>query len=259
MRLSSRDSERFLRFATALSDRARQILRDKPPGQVEASLKADGSYVSAADRDIEAAWREAIHKEFPDHGMIGEEYPSEGGGSPWQWVLDPIDGTDNFVHGIITFGTLVSLRHEAEAIVGVVDHPALDVRFHAAQGLGAWRNGQAVRIVDRPEASSPIIVATAPENFAKGGRAEVFATLCAQFPNLRIYRDCFAHGCVFQGSAAAMVDWHARLWDVSAAEAITLEAGGVYTRLDGAPDRYQVVFGRPSVVSQIVAAVTVRI
>ena len=61
---------------------------------------------------IEAAWREAIHREFPDHGLIGEEYPACAAESAWQWVLDPIDGTDNFVHGIVTFGTLVSLRHE---------------------------------------------------------------------------------------------------------------------------------------------------
>ncbi len=259
MKLSSQDSGRFLRFATTLSDLARRILRDRPLGEIEVSLKADGSYVSAADRDIEAAWRVAIHNEFPDHGLIGEEYPAEAGGSPWQWVLDPIDGTDNFVHGIMTFGTLVSLRHEGEAIVGVVDHPALDVRFRAAQGVGAWRNGEALRIIDRPEAASPIIAATAPENFAKGGSAEVFTRLCAGFPNLRIYRDCFAHGCVFQGSAAAMVDWHARLWDVSAAEAITREAGGAYVRLGGASDRYQVVFGRPGTVSRIVAAVAADI
>lgn len=258
MTLSSRDRDRFLRFATTLSDLARRILRNRPHGEVDVSLKADGSYVSAADRDIEALWREAIHKEFPDHGLVGEEYPAEGGGSPWQWVLDPIDGTDNFVHGIMTFGTLVSLRHEGQAIVGVVDHPALDVRFHAAQGAGAWRNGEAVWINDRPEAASPIIAATAPENFAKAGNAEIFTMLCALFPNVRIYRDCFAHGCVFQGSAAAMVDWHARLWDVSAAEVMTREAGGAYVRLDGTPDRYNVVFGRPSIVSQIVAAVTDR-
>ena len=256
MTLSNQDRKRFLRFAMTLSDRARQILGDRPRGEVEVSLKADGSYVTAADRDIEAVWREAIHKEFPDHGLIGEEYPAEGGGSSWQWVLDPIDGTDNFVHGIMTFGTLVSLRHEGRAVVGVVDHPALDVRFHAAQGAGAWRNGEAVQIIDGPEAASPIIVATAPENFAKAGDTEIFTRLCVEFPNLRIYRDCFAHGCVFQGSAAAMVDWHARLWDISAAEVITHEAGGTTVRLDGPPDRYQVVFGRPGIVSRVVAAVT---
>lgn len=256
MALSSQDGERFLRFATTLSDLARRIVRARPADGVEVSLKVDGSYVTTADRDIEAAWREAIHKEFPDHGLIGEEYPAEGGGSPWQWVLDPIDGTDNFVHGIMTFGTLVSLRHEGQAVVGVVDHPALDVRFRAAQGVGAWRNGQAIRITDGPEAATPIIAATAPENFAKAGSGDIFAMLCAGFPNLRIYRDCFAHGCVFQGSAAAMVDWYARLWDVSAAEAITRAAGGAYARLGGAPDRYQVVFGRPGMVSRIVAAVT---
>ncbi len=258
MALSSQDRERFLRFATTLSDLARRIVQARPAGAVEVSLKADGSYVTAADRDIEAAWREAIHKEFPGHGLIGEEYPAEGGGSPWQWVLDPIDGTDNFVHGIMTFGTLVSLRHEGQAVVGVADHPALDVRFRAAEGLGAWRNGTAIRITDSPEASAPIIAATAPENFAKAGSGNIFTMLCAGFPNLRIYRDCFAHGCVFQGSAAAMVDWHARLWDVSAAEAITRAAGGAYVRLGGAPDRYQVVFGRPGMVSRIVAAVTAR-
>lgn len=253
--LDTADSQRFLRFAHSLADTARDILQDLRVEKMEVSLKADGSYVSVADTRIEAAWREAIRKEFPDHGLIGEEYPAWAADSPWQWVLDPIDGTDNFVHGIATFGSLISLRHEDFPVLGIVDHPLLDVRFSAAQGLGARRNGQTLRIEDGQDAAPPIVAVTAPENFANGQRMDVFCALAARFPNIRIYRDCFAHSCVLQGSAAAMVDWHVRLWDVAAAEAIVKEAGGAYVRLGGSPDRYQVVFGRPSTVSAITAMV----
>ena len=137
--------------------------------------------------------------------------------------------------------------------MGIIDHPLLDVRFTAAQGLGAKRNGKAIQIKDQDDAAPPIVMVTAPENFAKVQKMDTFCSLATQFPNMRIYRDCFAHSCVLQGSAAAMVDWHARLWDVSVAEAITREAGGAYERLGGPEDRYQVVFGRPKVVAAIAA------
>lgn len=251
--LPARDRRQFLVFANALADQARALLGTYAPGAVAVSVKADGSYVSEADTGIEAAWREAIGRRFPDHGLIGEEYPAEGAGRPWQWVLDPIDGTDNFIHGISTFGTLVSLRHEGQAVLGVIDHPRLDVRFSGAIGLGVTRNNVPIVIGERHEAGPPIVVTTAAENFAAQGRMDAFCAVTRRFPNIRIYRDCFAHGLVLAGSAAAMLDFHVRLWDVSAAEALVCEAGGLFMGLDGPAERYQVVFGRPQTVREIAA------
>ncbi len=250
-RISAADGRRFLRFALSLADLARRLLADTALGESDIAIKADGSYVSTADRRIEAAWREAIAADFGDHDLVGEEYPPEARGSAWEWVLDPIDGTDNFVHGVPTFGTLIALRHEGLPVLGVIDHPRLDLRVSAACGLGASCNGRDMRIAGRSERGTPMVVATAPENFAKGGRPELFCRLAGAFPNLRVYRDCYAHSAVLQGAAAVAVDWHARLWDVCAAWAIALEAGGAFVALDGPPGRYQVVFGRPAAVAAV--------
>jgi len=251
------DRARFLRFAHQLADRARLFLKGLDPDERQVSLKADGSYVSAADKQIEALWREAITREFPDHGVVGEEYLAVGADSPWQWILDPIDGTDNYVHGLPTFGSLIALRYEDRPILGLIDHPALDLRLSAVEGLGAFCGGRLLRIRDEREAGLPILMVTAPENFAKGEGMDVFCRLAGAFPNMRIYRDCFAHSAVLQGQAAAMVDWNVQVWDVAAAEAIVKEAGGAYVRLPGgSAERYRVVFGRPQVVDAIVALIT---
>ncbi len=250
--LSAKDMRTLLTFAVSLSDEARRILRDLPRAQLGITQKPDGSTVTTADTAIEAAWREMIRKGFPGHGLIGEEYPASGGESPWQWVLDPIDGTDNFAHGLPTFGTLVSLRHEGEAVLGIIDHPHLGIRFAGARGLGVTRNGDPVRISLKDE-PMPIVALTAPENFAAGGRFDLFCHLARHFPNTRIYRDCFAQGMVLQGSIAAMVDFHVKLWDISAAEALVTEAGGVFVRLDACTERQQVAFGQRHVVDAMVA------
>ncbi len=245
------DSRRFLRFAFSLADLARRLLAEIPVGETDIMVKADGSYVSAADRRIEAAWREAIAGQFGDHDVVGEEYPAQRRGSAWEWVLDPIDGTDNFVHAMATFGTLVALCHEGLPVLGVIDHPRLDLRVSAAYGLGASCNGRPVRVADRNERGAPIVIATAPENFVKGGRPELFGRLATAYPNLRVYRDCYAHSVVLQGQGAVAIDWHAQLWDVCAAWAIAREAGAAFVRLGGPAGRYQVVFGRPAAVAAV--------
>ncbi len=255
-RISAADSRRFLRFALSLADLGRRLVAETPLSEADIAVKADGSYVSVADQRIEAAWREAIAANFGDHDLTGEEYPPEGRGSAWEWVLDPIDGTDNFVHGVPTFGTLIALRHEGHPVLGVIDHPRLDVRVSAACGLGASCNGQALRVADREEAGTPMVMATAPENFVKGGRGELFCRLAGAYPNLRVYRDCYAHSAALRGQGAVAIDWHAKLWDVCAAWAVALEAGAAFESLDGPPGRYQVVFGRPAAVAAVKALLT---
>ena len=252
-RIGEADSRRFLHFAWSLADLARRLLAETPITETDIAVKADGSYVSTADQRIEAAWREAITARFGDHDLLGEEYPPQARGSAWEWVLDPIDGTDNFVHGLATFGTLVALRHEGLPVLGVIDHPRLDLRVSAAEGLGAQCNGRDVRIADRDEPGTPMVLITAPENFAKGGRGELFGRLAAAYPNLRVYRDCYAHSIVLQGQGAVAVDWHAHIWDVCAAWAIAREAGAAFVRLAGPQARYQVVFGRPRAVAMATA------
>jgi hypothetical protein len=111
--------------------------------------KLDRSLVTDVDRAVERQW-ERLERWFPDHGVIGEEYPPTRAASPFQWIMDPIDGTEEFVHGIPTFGTMLALHHRGVPLVGVIDHPALDIRVNAGVGLGTHRNGNPVRPEDTP-------------------------------------------------------------------------------------------------------------
>ena len=101
-------------------------------------LKADDSPVTVADREAEQALRARISSEFPDDAILGEEFPERPGSSGYRWILDPIDGTKSFIHGVPLYGTLIGVERAGRSVVGVIQLPALDQCVYAAAGQGAW-------------------------------------------------------------------------------------------------------------------------
>lgn len=154
---------------------------------------------------------------------------------------------------------MLALHHDGLPVVGLIDHPALDVRASAAVGLGAWRNGQRIRLREpgtptRPEAVR--LVMSARLNFVRGtDEGHVFDALTRRFPNHRIYRAAYAHTVVVTGAADRMVDAHNAIWDLAASQVLIEEAGGAYAVVrDIATPNGRIlsaVFGRPDVVEQI--------
>src|SRR6185295_14285879 len=136
--LPTRDIERFRDCALELADAARDRLRVLHASGLEVKRKADGSYVTSADVEVEQRLRAIIERRFPDHGIIGEELPARAPQAEFQWILDPIDGTEDFVQHMPTFGTIIGLHYRGEPVVGVTDVPLLNLRAHAAFGLGAF-------------------------------------------------------------------------------------------------------------------------
>ena len=114
--------------------------------QPETSTKSDGSYVTIADREAEAYLRKQINERFPDDGILGEEEGELEGRSGRRWILDPIDGTFAFVHGVPFYGVLIALEIEHEMSVGVINIPALGEIVSAAEGCGCFLNGEATRV-----------------------------------------------------------------------------------------------------------------
>lgn len=251
------DRARYRDFAVGLAKRAaRHIARARSHG-FEAHLKADGSYVTNVDVEVEQMLRRVITRRFPGHAIEGEELPPAAG-AEYTWILDPIDGTDNFVHGIPTFGTLIALYFQGQPLVGVVAHPALNRYYAAAVGLGVQRDGVPLKRHEPGPEKHPIIITTAPENFDKTGDFERFCAIHRRFPNSRIYRDCFAHSRVIEGAAGAMIDANVRRWDMAATRVVVEEAGDrfVVLRQWSAPDGaeyYTCVFGRPPLVDELCA------
>jgi histidinol-phosphatase len=231
--LPASDIERYHVAVIELADEARRIAAPMLDRGLTTETKADASPVTDVDRAIERRLREMIGHRFSDHGIVGEEYPPERPDSPFQWILDPIDGTEELIHGIPTWGAMLALHHRGAPLVGLIDHPALDLRVSAGVGLGAYRNGQRIRLPEvvastRPEAVR--LVMSARLNFMRGiDEGHVFDALTRQFPNHRIYRAAYAHTAVVTGAADVMVDAHNHIWDLAASQVLIEEAGGVYS------------------------------
>ena len=255
------DIERYHAAALELADEARRIVRPALETGFSVETKRDRSLVTDIDRAVERRWRERIARWFPGHGAIGEEYPPTRPESAFQWIMDPIDGTEEFVHGIPTFGTMLALPRGGVPLVGVIDHPALDIRVHAAVGLGTHRNGRRIRLDDVPAGARPEdvrLVLSARVNFTRHvDEGFLFDRLTRAYPNHRIYRAAYAHTAAVSGAADAMVDMQNHVWDLAPSQVLAEEAGGRYTVLRELPTPegpiLSAVFGRAQAVERLVA------
>jgi fructose-1,6-bisphosphatase/inositol monophosphatase family enzyme len=258
--VSARDIERYHDAALELADAARQIVRPALEHGFRVETKLDRSPVTDVDRAVERRWRELIERWFPNHGLLGEEYPPARPASAFQWIMDPIDGTEELVHGIPTFGTMLALHHRGVPLVGVIDHPALDIRVNAGVGLGTHRNGRRVRLDATPASARPEevrLVLSARVNFNRHvDEGPLFERLTRAYPNHRIYRAAYAHTAAVTGAADAMVDMHNHVWDLAPSQVLAEEAGGRYAvvRDFPAPEGrlLSAVFGRAAVVDRLV-------
>lgn len=259
LELARADIGRFLDHALALADESRRQLRALFTGSFEVKRKPDGSYVTSADLAVERALRAMTQSAFPDHGIVGEEFGAHLPGAPFQWIFDPVDGTEDFVHRVHTFGTIIALFYRDLPVAGVIDVPMLDARVHAGHGLGAFRGAERLCLADLDPATPAAAVRltlSARTNFTRhrddGAR---FEAVTRAFPNHRIYRSCYAHLCAATGQADAAIDAGNPIWDIAAARILVEEAGGafrvVHEYLVGAERFYTAVFGRPAVVARV--------
>jgi fructose-1,6-bisphosphatase/inositol monophosphatase family enzyme len=254
--------ERYHAAAVELAGEARWIVTPALERGFDVQRKPDRSVVTEVDRAVERRLRELIGRWFPGHGVLGEEYPPTDPESAFQWIVDPIDGTEEFVHGIPTFGTMLALHHRGQSVVGAIDHPALDLLVHAAIGRGTYRNGRRIRLDANPpgtHAEGVRLVLSARVNFTRHvDEGHLFEALTRTYPNHRIYRAAYAHTAVVTGAADAMVDMQNHLWDLAPSQILAEEAGGRYVvvRDSVATDGHRVlsaIFGRPAVVDRLVA------
>jgi fructose-1,6-bisphosphatase/inositol monophosphatase family enzyme len=255
---SPSDIGRFHRRALELADEARRIVRAALATGFRAERKDDGSLVTSADRAVEERLRELIAAYFPDHGVLGEELPPENPASEFQWILDPVDGTEEFANRIPTFGSIIGLHWRGGPLVGVLDFPALDLRVHAALGCGCWRDEERVRLDDEPRAEDRLVrfALSARANFTRYlDDGAVFDRLTREFPNHRIYRSCLAQALAASGALDVVVEWHDKIWDLAAVEILLSEAGGKYALVrehqSPAGTVYSAVFGRTALVDRL--------
>lgn len=205
---------------------------------LEIELKCDDTPVTAADRRAEQHLRQRIAAAFPADGILGEELAEQPGTSGFRWILDPIDGTKSFIHGVPLYSTLVGVEFEGQSILGVIHIPALDERVYAARGQGAWyaqadEEPRRAHVSQRQSLAKALFVTSEVINFDRSGRRAAYDRLQVAARLTRTWGDGYGYLMVATGRADVMVDPIMALWDAAALPPILEEAGGTFTDWHG--------------------------
>lgn len=207
---------------------------------LQVSVKGAGDFVSRADLNAEKTLKEELMGARPTYGWLAEEGGEQAGQDPTRrWIVDPLDGTTNFLHGLPHWAISIALEHKGQIVAGVVFDPAKDEMFFAEKGAGAWMNESRLRVSGRSRMSESIFATGVPF----GGRSDLPATLqdiARLLPVCAGVRQWGAASLDLAFVAAGRYDgfWERRLnaWDLAAGMVIVKEAGGLVEPLDPAGD-----------------------
>lgn len=200
---------------------------------LEVERKSDDSPVTIADREAESIMRTVISERFPEHGIIGEEHGRTNEDSPIQWILDPIDGTKSFIHGIPLYTTLIGVLVEDEPVVGIIFAPALDELCEAAKGKGTRLNGEQCHVRKCSDLSQATFLSTDVNSPSKFDYGDSFQSLIEKTRIHRTWGDAYGHMMVATGRADLMFDPVLNIWDAAPLLTILQEAGGVFCDTSG--------------------------
>ncbi|GAA4903764.1 histidinol-phosphatase [Stackebrandtia albiflava] len=230
-----------LGLAHLLADSADSVTTDRFRSlDLKIDTKPDMTPVSDADTATEKALRSTLARARPRDGVMGEEFGDEPGAGSRRWVIDPIDGTKNFIRGVPVWATLIALFDGTEPVVGVVSAPALGRRWWAAKGAGAFAGRHRTR-AERIEVSGvrrvpncSISYSSLPSWFDHG-RGPQMVELLRRSWRSRAYGDFYSYMLVAEGAVDAALEPEVALWDLAAPSVIVTEAGGRFTDLGGRP------------------------
>jgi histidinol-phosphatase len=225
--------ERVLDFAVEIALEAGEITLRHFQGSFIAERKADNSFVTVADREAEAHLRTRIEKVFPEDSILGEEAGEKSGISNRRWILDPIDGTYSFVHGVPLYGVLIGLEIMREPTIGVVNLPASKEIVYAAKGLGCFWNNQPARVSTISSIEDALLLCTDFGVCEQYGFGPASVALQRRAHARRTWGDAYGHVLVATGRAEIMLDPVMNIWDCAALLPIVEEAGGTFTDWTG--------------------------
>ncbi len=206
-------------------------------GGFDVVIKADRTPVTQADREAEELIVERLGRAFPDCGFLGEEF-GDRGSKDRRFIIDPIDGTKNFVRGIPVWATLLALEEGGEVTAGVIHNPVLGETFWAARGGGAFRNGERISVSPIGRLAEAQLIHSALRPLRQAGYWEGFARLVDATDRQRGFGDYMGYTLVAEGKAEIYAEIYAgggglKPWDLAPCKILVEEAGGVFTDLDG--------------------------
>jgi histidinol phosphatase-like enzyme (inositol monophosphatase family) len=199
---------------------------------VEVERKGDNSPVTLADKNAEQFLRKRIVAAFPEHGIIGEEFGKQPGTERYTWIIDPIDGTKSFIHGVPLYGCLLALVDlnappEAATLVGIAHFPALNETIYAAQGEGCYWNGRRANVSSVSTLEDATLLFS--DVIAYRQHQPAFEQLIASTYIQRTWGDSYGYALVATGRAEIMLDPIMNIWDCAPFGVILPEAGGTFT------------------------------
>lgn len=228
----------FLDVAVEAARIAGGYQRYRSASQVEIDMKGDKNLVTEVDRESERLIVGHLLNRFPGHAILAEEGEYPRTGSPFRWIIDPLDGTTNYAHGFPWFCVSIGLEAEGELVAGVIYNPMYEELFTATRGGGAFLNGHRLHVSDHSPLRDTLLATGFPYDCATDP-ANNFANFIAFQKTARGIRRAGAAALDLAGVAAGRLDgfWELKLkpWDVAAGVLMVREAGGTVTGFDGTP------------------------
>jgi len=231
--MSEEELRKLLDFGVELAREAGEITLRYFRKEFETKVKANHTFVTEADLEAESFLRRRINDKFPEDAILGEEGGGREGSSGRRWIIDPIDGTYSFVHGVPFYGVLLGLEVEGEPTLGVINLPALGEVVYAAKGLGCYLNGARTGVSQTSKLGDSLVLATDFGTCEQYGFGAAAAELQRRAGARRTWGDCYGYALVATGRADVMFDPVMEVWDCAALLPVLEEAGGTFTDWKG--------------------------
>ncbi|HHE31233.1 MAG TPA: histidinol-phosphatase [Chlorobaculum parvum] len=216
-----------LQLALELAEKAGKLTLDYfGRRSLQVFSKRDDTPVTEADRRAEELIRQGISAKYPDDGLFGEEFDERPSGNGRRWIIDPIDGTRSFIHGVPLYGVMIALEVEGLMQLGVINFPVLGELYQAERGSGAQMNGTSIQVSEIAEKASATVVFTEKEYLLDPLSSHPVDQLRIDAGLVRGWGDCYGHMLVASGRAEVAVDKIMSPWDCAAVIPIVTEAGG---------------------------------
>ncbi|HYP07981.1 MAG TPA: inositol monophosphatase [Bryobacteraceae bacterium] len=232
------DWEKELQVARSAAMHAGDLAVGYQSQELKPESKPDLSPVTIADRECEKRIVEEILAAFPNDGILGEEGASRESRNGRKWIVDPIDGTRDFVRGLPYWAVLIGLEVDGEVVVGVTHMPALKNMYHAAVGRGAFRNDRRISIAGIDSASDALVCVNGLNNLSEFFWAPRLVPWMDQFWAVRSLGGCMDAMMLASGHAELWLEAHAQPWDLAAVNLILQEAGARVRNFDGGNSIY---------------------
>lgn len=225
--------DELLAFGMELADTADRISMQHFRRDLRIERKPDRTYVTQADLAVETELRERIMRAYPGHGILAEELGKESADRENRWIIDPIDATHSYMRGIPAFATLIALERAGVMELGIMSAPAMQSRWHASRGGGAWSGHRRLHVSRIGELKDAQVFYASRTAFVAVQKARGFDALIRESWRDRGFGDFWGYALVAEGTGEAMIEPELNPWDLAAPLILIEEAGGRLTDFNG--------------------------